>query len=425
MIKSKENEKYFKTAVTGVVILLIGMICFFLFYRIKGFGHFFQDLITILQPFIYGFVIAYVLRPTCRWWEKRFYRFISKFTPKYAGAISSALAITLCELMAIAVAIALFMLIIPQVAASIASLVSILPDQLDGVNTWIHEELGKYPTAQQYWDTLYKELAARLKEWLASDLTPMIQAVLNGLSDQVAFIVTFLKNLFLGLIVSVYLLAGRRRFCAQAKLLLFGCVKGKWADMIYSEAIYADRMFSGFLMGKLLDSLIMGVICFICTSLMGIKSALLISVVVGVTNVIPFFGPYIGAIPSALWLLLENPLHCFYFVIFILILQQIDGNIIGPKILGNSTGLSSFWVLFSILFFGGLWGFVGMIIGVPLFAVIYDIITRLVVRGIHRNRREEMIDQYDEEFVKKRRIESDLSEADLDGQEKRDEEDEV
>lgn len=163
-------------------------------------------------------------------------------------------------------------------------------------------------------------------------------------------------------------------------------------------------MFSGFLMGKLVDSLIIGVICFIGTYMMGIKSALLVSVVVGVTNIIPFFGPYIGAVPSTLWLLLENPLHAFYFLIFVIVLQQIDGNIIGPKILGNSTGLSSFWVLFSILFFGGLWGFVGMIIGVPFFAVIYDVITRLVMRGLRYNQRDDMLMAYDEQYVKKSKI---------------------
>ena len=400
MLRKKENEKYFKLAVTGVAILLIGMVCFFLFYRIRGFGAFFHDLIGILEPFIYGFVIAYVLRPTCRWWEKHLRELLVRAHVKHAQGIASALAITFCELLALTIVITLFMLVIPQVITSIISLVSVLPDQLDNANTWLHDTLEKYPTMQQSWDSLYADLSTRLRDWLKTDLTPMLQTVLNGLGTQVVNIVGFLKNAFLGLIVSIYLLAARRRFLAQSRLILYSIAKEKWAKLIEDEMIYADKMFSGFLMGKLLDSLIIGIICFVGTYLMGIKSALLVSVVVGVTNVIPFFGPYIGAIPSTLWLLLENPLHAVYFLIFIIVLQQVDGNIIGPKILGNSTGLSSFWVLFSILFFGGLWGFVGMIIGVPFFAVVYDIITRLVMRGLHRNKREDMIEAYDEKYVK-------------------------
>ena len=400
MLRKKENEKYFKIAVTGVVILLIGMVCFFLFYRIRGFGAFFKDLIGILEPFIYGFVIAYVLRPTCRWWEKHLRQALERAHIKHAQGIAAALAITFCEILALTIVIALFMLVIPQLITSIMSLISVLPDQLDNANTSLHDLLEKYPTMQQSWDELYAELSTRLKEWLKTDLTPMLQTIINGLSIQVVNIVGFLKNAFLGLIVSIYLLAGRRRFLAQGRLVLFSVLKEKWAKLVEDEIIYADKMFSGFLMGKLLDSLIIGVICFVCTYLMGIKSALLVSVVVGVTNIIPFFGPYIGAIPSTLWLLLENPLHAVYFLIFIIILQQIDGNIIGPKILGNSTGLSSFWVLFSILFFGGLWGFVGMIIGVPFFAVVYDIITRLVMRGLHRNQKTDMLAAYDEQYVK-------------------------
>ena len=404
MLRKKEDEKYFKIAVTGVAILLIGMVCFFLFYRIRGFGAFFHDLIGILEPFIYGFVIAYVLRPTCRWWEKELRKLLVRAHVKHAQGIASALAITFCELLTLTIVTALFMLVIPQVITSILSLVSVLPDQLDNSNKWLHDMLEKYPTMQQSWDGLYAELSTRLREWLKTDLTPMIQTIINGLSNQVVNIVGFLKNAFLGLIVSIYLLAGRKRFLAQGRLILYGVFKEKWARLIEDEIIYADKMFSGFLMGKLVDSLIIGVICFIGTYMMGIKSALLVSVVVGVTNIIPFFGPYIGAVPSTLWLLLENPLHAFYFLIFVIVLQQIDGNIIGPKILGNSTGLSSFWVLFSILFFGGLWGFVGMIIGVPFFAVIYDVITRLVMRGLRYNQRDDMLMAYDEQYVKKSKI---------------------
>ena len=405
MLRKKEDEKYFKIAVTGVAILLIGMVCFFLFYRIRGFGAFFHDLIGILEPFIYGFVIAYVLRPTCRWWEKELRKLLVRAHVKHAQGIASALAITFCELLTLTIVTALFMLVIPQVITSILSLVSVLPDQLDNSNKWLHDMLEKYPTMQQSWDGLYAELSTRLREWLKTDLTPMLQTIINGLSNQVVNIVGFLKNAFLGLIVSIYLLAGRKRFLAQGRLILYGVFKEKWARLIEDEIIYADKMFSGFLMGKLVDSLIIGVICFIGTYMMGIKSALLVSVVVGVTNIIPFFGPYIGAVPSTLWLLLENPLHAFYFLIFVIVLQQIDGNIIGPKILGDSIGLGSFWILFSILVFGSLFGIIGMICAVPVFAIVYRLVKRWCEKRLIQKGKNPKTENYRKEIVRKKKKE--------------------
>ena len=160
------------------------------------------------------------------------------------------------------------------------------------------------------------------------------------------------------------------------------------------------KMFNGFLVGKIIDSAIIGLLCFAGLSFMGFEAPAFIGVIIGITNIIPFFGPFIGAIPCGLLLLLENPMHCLYFIIFIFVLQQLDGNVIGPKILGNTTGVSSFWVLFSILLFGGMWGVVGMVIGVPLFAVIYDIIRKLVYRGLRKHKRESMITDYEEKYHK-------------------------
>ena len=193
-------------------------------------------------------------------------------------------------------------------------------------------------------------------------------------------------------------LASRRRFAAQAWLLLHSAASPRWADWIEREVRLADDMFNGFLVGKLIDSVIMGVLCLLGTSLMGFNSAVLISTIVGVTNIIPFFGPIIGAVPCALLLLLENPLHALYFVLFIIVLQQLDGNFIGPLILGDSTGLSGFWVMFAILFFGGLWGVPGMILGVPLFALISDIFRQVVYWGLRRRGREDMIAAYEKRF---------------------------
>ena len=230
-----------------------------------------------------------------------------------------------------------------------------------------------------------------------------VQSIINSISVQVLGVLGVLKNISLGFLISAYLLGSRKLFGAQAGLILHGVFSDKWAGIIEEEIRYTDKMFNGFFVGKIIDSAIIGLICFAGTALMGFESAAFISVVIGVTNIIPFFGPFIGAIPCALLLLLgSNPWNALYFLIFIVILQQADGNIIGPKILGNTTGVSSFWVLFSILLFGGLWGLVGMVIAVPLFGVIYDIVRKLTTRGLQRNRREDMLQEYNENFHEKK-----------------------
>ena len=197
-------------------------------------------------------------------------------------------------------------------------------------------------------------------------------------------VVVFLKNILIGVIVSIYLLANKEGFAASGCRLCYTFLPEDKAALLIRGAKATDRIFSGLVRGKLLDSLIIGVLCFICSSWFQFPYAPLVSVVVGVTNVIPFFGPFLGAVPCAFLILLDSPIKCLYFLVFILALQQFDGNILGPKILGDSTGLASFWVLFAIILFGGLFGFAGMVLGVPVFAMIYSMISRVVAHGLRR-----------------------------------------
>ena len=195
----------------------------------------------------------------------------------------------------------------------------------------------------------------------------------------------FLKNILIGRIAAVYMLAIRKKFARQGVMVIRSILKPRWAELVLEEITYIDKMFGGFIDGKLVDSAIIGVLCYVGCTIFKFPNALLVSTIVGITNVIPFFGPFLGAVPATVLILMENPVKALWFVLFVFFLQQLDGNIIGPKILGSHTGVSSFWVLFSILLFGGLWGLVGMIIAVPLFAVIYDLIRRLVYRGLRKN----------------------------------------
>lgn len=378
----KDNEKYIKLGITGVAIIAVSLLLFFAMFRLDDILSGVCVVLNILTPFLYGAVISYILAPVCNRLEGGLRRVLP------AGGPAGGLAILFSILLALLLVAALVMLVIPQVVESVMGIAAVLPGQIENAINWLHNFLQNQPEIQQWWDNFSTEAYARMQDWMKTDLLPTAQNVLGGLGVQVAGFVAVVKNLFLGVLISAYMLASRKTFARQAKLLLRSIFPPRWADAIEEEVQYADRMFNGFLMGKLLDSAIIGVICFVVTSILRFEAAALISVIVGVTNIIPFFGPFIGAIPCALLLLLKSPMQCLIFIIFIVILQQLDGNFIGPKILGNTTGLSSFWVLFSILLFGGLWGVLGMIIGVPLFAVLYDIARKLTYRGLARHQRE-------------------------------------
>jgi len=382
-----ENRKYVKLGITGVVIIFVSLLCFFFLFRLSAVFQVIQDVLKILSPFLYGAVIAYILAPICNCLE----HWLHKILPN-SRRLPVAISIVIAVLLALVIVSALIMLVFPQMWKSIMDILAVLPGQLESFINWFHNFLVNQPEFQAWWDDFSSETILKIEAWVRSDLLPTAQNALSGLGVQVAGFFGIFKNLFLGILISIYLLASRKTFARQAKLLLCGIFPKHWADLVEEEIHYADKMFNGFFMGKLLDSAVIGVICFVVTSLLHLEAAALISVVIGVTNIIPFFGPFIGAIPCALLLLLESPIQCLIFLIFIVILQQLDGNFIGPKILGNTTGLSSFWVLFAILLFGGLWGIVGMIVGVPLFAVIYDVVRRLTYWGLKRHNREDLLE---------------------------------
>jgi predicted PurR-regulated permease PerM len=221
-------------------------------------------------------------------------------------------------------------------------------------------------------------------------------------SMSVVSILKELWNLVIGIIISFYLLGSKEKYAAQAKKIVYAFFSLETANRFISNTRFANKTFGGFFVGKIIDSIIIGILCFICTSIMGTPFCVLISVIVGVTNIIPFFGPFIGAIPGAILILTVDPMQALYFVIFIFILQQFDGNILGPAILGQSTGLGSIWVLFSILIFGDLFGFVGMIIGVPTFAVIYYLISKYVFKKLKEREMDEVVEDYRSRYPDKR-----------------------
>ena len=397
MIDKKPHIKpYLYGMLAGFGAISLSIIFFFLIYRFDGFGDAISTLTGILMPFIYGAVIAYLLKPVCNTIEA----FLRRFIPEKMKGLINALSVTFTILFGLLLIYALCMMIIPQLITSVTTLYYTAQANITKFMYWANhlEFIEKNEQIMELLNSAYAALNTNLDTWIKNTLLPSMQNILSGAALGVLNVVVVLKNLIIGIIVAVYMLASRKRFVQQGKMVLYSVVKPRWASLITEEVKYADRMFGGFINGKILDSAIIGLLCYIGCLIFKFPSALLVSVIIGVTNVIPFFGPFIGAIPATLLILIQNPIKALWFVLFVLVLQQLDGNIIGPKILGNTTGLSSFWVLFAILLFGGLWGFAGMIVGVPLFAVIYDVIKKLVIYGLRRNEELDMLNTYHDNF---------------------------
>ena len=398
-MKDDEMKKYLKIGITGAAILASGILCAFVLFKMRIIIELLKGITGILKPFLYGAVIAYLLAPLCNKIEEKLFQTFPKANRKAKRFICFiAIVISLC--VALAIVWMVIMLIIPQVWDSVMKIIDMVPQKITILNNWIEHMLENQPELQAYFEEFANQAESHINSLLNVDTIQKVQSIINSLSVQVFGVLGVLKNISLGFLISAYLLGSRKLFGAQAGLILHGVFPDKWAGIIEEEIHYTDKMFNGFLVGKIIDSAIIGLLCFAGLSFMGFEAPAFIGVIIGITNIIPFFGPFIGAIPCGLLLLLENPMHCLYFIIFIFVLQQLDGNVIGPKILGNTTGVSSFWVLFSILLFGGMWGVVGMVIGVPLFAVIYDIIRKLVYRGLRKHKRESMITDYEEKYHK-------------------------
>ena len=353
------------------------MLLFFLIYNIKA------------TPFIIGAVIAYLLSPLYNMLLRNFEdAFQRKLGPRRARSVGVALSVTISILFALVLLGGLFALVLPNLINSIMGIVSSFPTYIQHGNELLAKLWKDNPSLAQTAQEIYDSVATYLDEWATKDLIPNIKNLSNTLGglntlvssvvNGVVYAVKIVTNTLLGFIVAIYLLVSKTQMIGRAKQLSYSIFSIKVANDILVRCRYIHKVFGGFIRGKLLDSFIIGIICFVGTSLLNIPFAILISVVVGVTNIIPFFGPLIGAIPCAILVLFYSPIKCIYFVIFVFALQQFDGNILGPKILGDSTGISSFGVLFSIIFFGGIFGFVGMLIGVPLFAVISSLIGGLV-----------------------------------------------
>ncbi len=405
-MKHSEYKHYVAAGFTAFCVVAGAIFLFFLLLHVSSIWGLLKTLSHILRPIFMGMILAFLLLPIHRGILKVLTSMTAndKLKDHRNVRFLNLVAIIFSLLLALILIYLLLVMVVPQVYWSIVGLVNAFPDYIASMQVWLRTFWENNPEIETSIMPIYSSAAASLEQWLRSDILPNLESVtstfgwlresiwpnLTGMVSNVSAMVVSLfalvKDLLIALIVSIYLLARKDIFAAQSKKIVYSILPPKAGDVVVEETREAYRIMSGFINGKLLDSLIIGIITLVCCNLFKFPYPALVATVIGVTNIIPFFGPFIGAIPCALLILFVNPLQCLYFVAFILVLQQFDGNILGPKILGDSTGLASFWVLFSILLFGGLFGFAGMVLGVPVFAMIYSVIRRLVNVGLRHHK---------------------------------------
>ncbi len=378
-------------SMTAMGTVIICMIIMF-FFNPGVYGGIFSKAGSILAPFIYGGVIAYLLRPLSHSIERILRRLMGQKAVNSAESKTRMVAIILALIIMLCMLALLLSAVVPELVTSITELVRQLPDTARSLEAWLGTVLNDQ--AMEAIQGSLDQLMSYLEDFLGTTVLPQLSNIMVYMRTGFAGVLGVIKNFILGIIIAVYLLSSWEKFGLQMRMIIRAVFTEKAADWVQSELRFTDEKFSGFIFGKLVDSLIIGIICFIFCMITRMPYSMLISIIIGITNVIPFFGPYLGAVPSAVLILTISPIKCLIFVVFIIVLQQIDGNIIGPKILGDRLGLSAFWILFSILIFGSLFGVAGMLVGAPLFAVLYDIVRDAVLGALRRKGEDGLLEEY-------------------------------
>ena len=383
-MKSKLNNKYVRWGLTTFLVIAAAISFYYFIFHSSNIKAGVGTVMNILMPVVFGLVTAYLLTPVLNFVEEKMLTPLCrkcklKETPKQKSIIRG-IGILITAFLFVALIYMLFSMLISQIVPSVQGLIVNADTYVSNVTHWINQTLEDNPEFSDYITMTLDRFSKQLEEWL-NEILPSTAALIRTVSISVMNVLDVLWDFIIGFIISIYVLSSKERFAGQAKKITYALFEKHTANMIIRNFRFTHQTFIGFLGGKIVDSIIIGILCFIGTSILKTPYAVLVSVIIGVTNVIPFFGPYLGAIPSTILIFVVDPTHplnSVYFVIFILVLQQFDGNFLGPKILGSSTGLTGFWVIFSITLFGGLFGILGMIVGVPIFAVIYAAIKSVI-----------------------------------------------
>lgn len=390
--------------ICGGLALFVVVVASMVFYRIisdfSGVGVIIKTIVGVLLPFIVGLALAYVLSPIYDFVQKpceRWFAGKGKTPRKWAHAASKATASVAAVLFLLAVVGGLLGLVIPQAYISISNLISSMPEKTAAVLNWIDEVSAKIGIGDMIATWLSQGiswLTETMTTWAEEDILPNIGEFAKKFSTGLIDAVGTVASVVIGVILCVYTLNSKELFAAQAKKLTYAVFKTRTANDILHVTRYIDETFGSYINGVLLDALVLGLLCFIVTSILQIPYALLISTLVGLFNIVPIFGPFVAIVFGAFFVLLESPLKALIFIVVAMILNQVDANIIAPKILGDKTGISGFWVIFAIVVGGGFFGFLGMVLGVPAFAVVYTLLSRFLERRLQKKHIPEETEAY-------------------------------
>lgn len=387
-MKHKIENKYLYTGLTAFCVIGASLLLYFFFLRFDNILNVLKRAIDILKPLIYGILIAFILTQIYNYSEKKLLMFFSNrikdknLVKKYSKIISIVISILILFL-------ALFLILyilIPKLMVSILGIIESWSYNVDNIETWLRSLLKESPALEKIILDAVNDSSTSILSWISGALLPKMELIMSSVTTGLNDMYTFITDFIVGLVFSIYILANKTKFIADLKKATYTILGIKKGNAFLQGSRYSYKVFNGFIKGKLITSGIIGTACYIGMIILRLPYALLISMIVAITNVIPFFGPFIGWIPSVILIAMLSPLDAVYFSILILILQQIEGNILEPKIVGNTTGISGFWVLFAITVFGGLFGFVGMIFGVPIFAIIYKFISHNVNKYLYKKK---------------------------------------
>lgn len=390
-----KGKVYWRWGLTAFLTVCAILVFYDAFYQGGTLQQILGKLAQVLAPVFYGLAMAYLLTPLVKWFERGILWCVSKLRKqlpdkplKHGKGLLRAGAILLTWAVVLALTYWLMSVLIPQLVESVTMLINNARYYYTKVYRWTDNWLKENPEIGSWANDVLSEYYNNGLKNLTDTILPKAQelaaTLTGGIWVGIRSVIGFAMDLIVGIIISVYLLAMKEKSLARCCKMIYATMKQETAELVLTGLHNTNQVFSGFVRGKLLDSLIIGILCFIGCSILKMPYTPLVSVVVGVTNVIPFFGPFLGAIPSAFLILLVSPLKCLYFIIFIILLQQLDGNVIGPKILGDSTGISSFWVIVAILVGGGFFGVPGMFFGVPVFACLRMLVKWLMDRRLTR-----------------------------------------
>lgn len=400
-MKFKVNNKYFRWGLTAFLVIAASIFLYYLMFHSSSIKANLGIFINILMPVVFGLVTAYLLTPVLNYIEHQIlFPLCEKCKIRETvkrNSIIRGIGILVTAFLFFSLIYGLIAMLLSQIVPSIQSIASNFDTYINNFTKWLNDLLANNKDIKDYAMNVIDKYSAEMETWLNDTILTKSSELIKTVSLSVIGFLKVIWNFIIGFVISIYVLASKEKFAGQAKKIAYAFFERETANVVVNNFRFTHNTFIGYISGKILDSIIIGVLCFIGTTLLRMPYAVLVSVIIGVTNVIPFFGPYLGAIPTTILIFVVDPghpLNCVYFVIFILILQQFDGNILGPKILGNSTGLTGFWVIFAITFFGGLFGVLGMIVGVPIFAVIYAAIKSLVNTSLRKKNMPEETECY-------------------------------